>query len=350
MKQAVDNDVLKRLTTTPPAFTRADAEQIANQYFGIDSQADLLASERDQNFCLRADDGQRFALKIANHAEQLQVVDFQNKALLHIANTDASIPVPRVIPGLDGRLFYSTELNGRAHIVRLLSWMEGQVLYDVQAGPGLIRQLGNILARLGIALENFDHAGSNPPLLWDMKRAAGLRSLLAAIEDQALKQLIVKTLDRFDEIAPILESLRSQVIYNDLNPDNVLLDTARPQQISGIIDFGDLVKSPLIIDLAVAAAYYLAEGDDPLAGVLPMIAGYHELRPLQSMEMEILTDLIRTRLVTSLLIMSWRMSKFPENREYLQRSQASSKAFLASLDGLDPQIAFNQLRTACKVG
>lgn len=332
------------MTTTPPAFSHAEAARIAVQHYGIEARAQVLVSERDQNFRMTSSDGTCFTLKISNHAEQLEVIDFQNQALLHVAQQDASIPLPRVIPGLDKALHYSVELDGKSHFVRMISWLDGTVLDDLEAGPVVLGKIGRLMAQLGVALADFDHPGSNPPLLWDMKRAAGLRELLVHIDEAELNNTITRTLDRFVAIVqPRLKRLRTQVIHNDINPDNVLLDKTDPNRVSGIIDFGDMVKSPLIIDLAVAASYQLSDDGDPLAGALPLIAGYNAVTPLQPAEIELLTDLIRTRLITSLLIGSWRVKLFPENSEYLWGGNERIKRRLVNLDMLDNDLARDRI-------
>jgi len=341
-------DILNSLTSTPPAFSLSDAERIASEHFGIRARAKLLVSDKDQNFRLDAPDGTRYTLKIANHAEQQQSIDFQNEALHYVAERDASIPIPRVIPAGNGQRHVSVNNGGRAHIVRVLSWLDGVVMHEAGLPPVVANNLGRMLARLDLALKDFDHPGSNPPGLWDMKRAGSLRELLPYTEDSTTSGMIASVLDRFDQhVQPVLASLRTQVIYNDLNPGNVLLDKHDPQQICGIIDFGDLVKSPLIIDLAIAAAYQLAEGDDPLAGALPMIAGYHAVCQLQPVEMELLTDLIRTRLITSLLINTYRTTLFPENREYQMISYNASKASLTGLSRLHNDAALQRIVAVC---
>jgi len=346
--ESAPEDIQKILTSTPPAMTGGEALDIAASRYGIHAKAHPLDSERDQNFRLDTEDGRHFTLKISNCAEQEEVVDFQNCALLHVAEKDASLPLPRVIPDLDGLWHCSVEINGKAHFVRVLSWLEGDILNDVTVDAKLASRLGNLLARLGLALDGFDHPGSNPPLLWDMKRASGLRQLLVYIEDPEVRPLISQTLDRFDTgVKPVLDTLRTQVIHNDMNLGNVLMDSAHPGRISGIIDFGDMVRSPLIIDLAVAAAYQLSDGEDPLDGALPMIAGYHAVRPLQQLEMELLTDLIKTRLITSLLIASYRVSLFPENRGYLMNSHDSAKNYLFALNRLRDDEALQRIRAAC---
>ena len=111
-----------------------------------------------------------------------------------------------------------------------------------------------------------------------------------------------------------------------------------------------MVKSPLIIDLAIAVAYQLGHGDDPLNNALPMIEGYHAVQPLQGLEMELLADLIKTRLITSLLIHSYRVMLFPENREYLLRSYDSARNFLVNLDQQDAGEALQRIHAACASG
>ncbi len=340
--------ISRMLTSTPPAFSGEQAARIALDYFGISAGTRPLVSERDQNFRLDADDGRRFTLKISNRSEQEQVVDFQNRALSHIAEYDASLPVPRVIPSLDGHLYCSVEHAGCRHFVRVLSWLNGRVLKDASGDAGLVERMGRLLASLGLALQGFDHPGSNPPLLWDMKRASNLRELMGHIEDVTLGRLISRVLDRFDQyVSPVLSDLRSQVIYSDMNLDNVLMDEMEPGRISGLIDFGDLVRSPLIMDPAIAMAYQLSDGDDPLAGALPLIAGYHAVCKLQEHELHLLPDLIKTRLVTSLLIGSFRATLFPDNREYLLTSFAAAKNALTMLSREHPDEAARRILDVC---
>ena len=185
------------MTSKPPAFSIADVSAIAASYYGIHAHAHVLVSERDQNFRLDADDGKSYTLKISNQAEQLLVVDFQNQALLHVEQQDSSLPLPRVIRARDGQLHIGVRRGGKIHLVRVLSWLDGSVLHETSISATLARRLGRLLARLGLALKGFEHPGSNPPLLWDMKRAADLRPLLVHIEEPELRQLILQTLDHF---------------------------------------------------------------------------------------------------------------------------------------------------------
>ena len=97
------------LEAKAPAFTTAEAEDIAQRFFGIAASAHPLDSERDQNFRLCSGDGPDWVLKIANPAEDPAVLDLQTEALLHIARVDPDLAVPHVITTLDGSHSHTIE-------------------------------------------------------------------------------------------------------------------------------------------------------------------------------------------------------------------------------------------------
>jgi Ser/Thr protein kinase RdoA (MazF antagonist) len=101
------------------------------------------------------------------------------------------------------------------------------------------------------------------------------------------------------------------------------------------------------MDPAIASAYQLSGGDDPLAGALPLIAAYHAVRPLRAQELRLLPDLIRTRLATSLLIGNFRATLFPDNREYLLTSFAPARNALTALDRNSPHEAAERILDIC---
>ncbi|WP_163066531.1 phosphotransferase, partial [Acinetobacter baumannii] len=71
----------------------------------------------------------------------------------------------------------------------------------------------------------------------------------------------------------------SQVVHNDFNPHNVLAGATDDDEIAGVIDFGDMVRSPLIQDLATACAYQLTPDGHPLRGVADMAQAFHAVYP-----------------------------------------------------------------------
>ena len=109
------------LEAQAPAFTTQEAEAFAQRAFDIQASAHPLDSERDQNFRLCAKDGSEWVLKIANPAENPALLDMQTQALLHIAQVDPSLAIPRVKATPDGALFHAIDgADGRCFIARVL--------------------------------------------------------------------------------------------------------------------------------------------------------------------------------------------------------------------------------------
>jgi Ser/Thr protein kinase RdoA (MazF antagonist) len=226
-----------------PSFGRDEAEAIAASNFGIRGRASALVSERDQNFRIDVDDGPGWVLKISNAAEDPGVVDMQAEAMLHIARTDPELPVMRVEPTLDGSLRATIEdREGRSHIVRVVTLMPGRNMEAEELTQDAVRALGATAARLGRALRGFFHPTASQPLLWNLKYAMRLRELVGFLEDPARRAILERALDHYGErVEPVFERLRAQVIHNDLTLDNALF--ADVEQISGILDFGDMGHS-----------------------------------------------------------------------------------------------------------
>ena len=137
-------------------------------------------------------------------------------------------------------------------------------------------------------------------------------------------------------------------MHNDLNPHNVVVDPINAR-IAGIIDFGDLTFTARVNDLAIAAAYQVADSGDPLAPACDVIAAYHAVTPLDLLELDVLFDLIATRIVMTVVISSWRAVRYPENREYILRNNKPASSRLSRVAGLSPERAAQQIRHACNL-
>ena len=338
------------LQAEPAQVSPLRAGIVACECFGVQGSVRPLAGERDLNFQLACADGTSYLLKISHPLEDPQVVDFQNQALLQIQRADPELPVQRVYPARDGRYQNLVDVDGKKMLVRLLSFVEGQPLHQIkQRSPALRHNLGEAMARLDIALADYRHPASNHELLWDMQQASRLRPLLAHIDDAELRRLVSTALDTFEQRAlPRYPALRSQVIHNDLNPHNVIVDPQQPDRLLNILDFGDMVHAPLINEVGVAAAYQLGHEGDVLAPALTFIAAYHRRNPLQDAELDILAELIATRLVMTISITAWRASLHPENRDYILRNVPQASASLRGLTTLQPGEARARIFQACQ--
>ena len=336
------------LTAAPPAATEAEAEVIARRVFGIDGAAAPLTSERDKNFRVRTTAGRAFVLKIVNAAEDPAVSDLQTQALRHIAAHDPGLPVPRMCPALDGRFDVPVEgADGQTHLVRLLTYLEGEPLHRTAPSTAQAAALGACLAALGLALRDFVHPAARRDLLWDLRRAPKLRPLLPLVADARCRTLATAALDRYETVVvPQLPAFRTQLTHNDFNPHNILVAAADPHIVAGVLDFGDMVQTALVNDVAIAAAYQV-EGDDPLERPCALVAAYHARSPLREVEVDSLFDLIALRHVLSVTITEWRAALHPDNAAYILRNHARAVAALDSLDRIGPIPGTARLRRAC---
>jgi hydroxylysine kinase len=330
-----------------PEVPEADAERLVAEVFGVTGRAARLQGERDQNFRVTGDDGRRYLLKVANSAEDPDITDLQTRALLHIAEADPGAPTPRVRLTLGGAPQHVWTRAGRPQAtVRLLTFLDGVPLSEAATGADVLEAVGAALARLDRALRDFRHPAEAHDLLWDLQHAAWLRPLAAEIEDHHLRALAEAGLALFAEVAaPRLPELRAQLIHNDLNPHNVLVDPAHPT-VTGIIDLGDAVRAPLIDDVAVAAAYHVWPGDDPLAGVAAFLRGYQSVLRLDDQEIELLCPLIGGRLAMTAAISSWRAKIHPGESAYILRNLPAAVRGLEQLLRLSPAQAAERLRTS----
>jgi Ser/Thr protein kinase RdoA (MazF antagonist) len=332
-----------------PKLASEDARAIAWEVYGLRAQAELLSSERDQNFHLRLDDGSAYVLKATHPAEDPAVTDFQTQAQLHLMRANSSLPVPHLLLTRDGRYAHSHEgPAGVRRAIRVITFLPGTPLYKTTRSAAQAASLGRALAGFDLALLGFEHPTANHPLLWDLQHAGQVGDLLPGMEDAGQRALAERTLARFmADVRPALPGLRRQVIHNDLNPYNVLVDAVQPDRISAILDFGDMVQAPLAQDLAVACSYLLQDSASPLELVALCVASYHRLNPLTKPEIALLPDLIAARLLLTVAITGWRAKQHPENRSYILRNNAPAWIGLARLAAMPQGLAQDILSRAC---
>lgn len=315
------------LNSPPPAFDEAASRALLRQHWGIDGALDRLTSERDLNWRVTTPAG-RFVLKFANAAEDPEITRFQTLALRHVAARDPGLPVPRVIAALSGA---DEVILPSGNLMRVLSYVEGRPMHLAPPSAGLRRSIGAMSGRLTRALAGFAHPAADHVLQWDIKQASGLRALLPAVTDAGLRDLCTGWIDHFDAVVrPALAALPWQVVHADLNPHNVLVDPADETRVSGVLDFGDMVRTPRICDLAVAASYVI-DPDAALASLAEVAAAHDTELPLLPAERALLPALTAIRMVTTIAIASHRAARWPDNAPYILRNLPTARAGLLAL-------------------
>ena len=350
-----EDDPLAVIAQEAPCIPDQEAIALVKERYGLDVSVKSLVSERDQNFRMRAEDGRQYVLKIANSAEEPVVTDFQVQALLYIEGRvrEERIPVtaPEMLRTVDGEVSFNYDIGGVPHVVRAVTFIEGNPLSDDKPSPALARDSGASLAQLGRALKGFEHPGSHHSLLWDLQQALGLRELIPYVRDPEAADATAAALDDFEKFAsPVFSSLRAQVIHSDLNPDNLVVMADDPDRVAGVIDFGDMLYAPLIADVAIGCSYHRTFDGHPLALMSEFVAGYNSVTPLEMEEIDILFELIQARICASITILDWRVSVRGADDPYLaglDEMEHSTGEALIQLRELPRDHAIQAFRQVC---
>jgi Ser/Thr protein kinase RdoA (MazF antagonist) len=259
-----------------------------------------LPGERDKNYLVTDESGQQFVLKIANASESRSFLEAQNAVLDYLAER---VPFcPRVIGEI-------SEFEGQ--LARVVTYLPGVPLAEIKPHtPGLLHDFGKKLGQLSRALADFDCPAVHRDFYWDLANGNRIVNKYAQlIENAELRELVLKC-----RYKPATE-LRRSVIYGDANDYNVLVDP-ESMTVSGLIDFGDMVYSYTVGDLAIALAYVVLGEGDPR----DVIAGYTSEFTLLDDEREALWPFVRLRLAMSVCIAAYQQRQNPEN-EYMGISQ-----------------------------
>jgi len=311
-------------------YVRMDArgaEQLALEQYGIPGLATRLETEKDDTFRLDCEDGRRVILKVANPAERALDIDLQVSVLEYVSARDVDLPVPTVIPDNRGRrVVQFTDHAHQPRIARLLSFVAGVPLDSVPGSRSQRREVGHLLGRLRHAMAGFDHPGASRVLAWDVQHLTRLAALLDAVPDERRRAQLRRGLERFAALSPKLRGLRRQVLHNDFSKSNLIMASDDPDQLVGLIDFGDVVRTAIAIDVATALLNQLprdvnAPYDvDIFADGRDLLAGYLEVADLTSTELELLPHLVMGRVIARAIITHHRASIFPENERYIMRN------------------------------
>jgi Ser/Thr protein kinase RdoA (MazF antagonist) len=314
-----------------PCFGQKDAVHFVQALYGIRAEAAPMPSERDQNFLMEAESGERFVFKI--------------QVMAHL-NQSGSL-CPQVVPTMAGdSIAEIRSAVGKKHMTRLVSYLPGIPFGDVRRhSTELLHDLGGYIGRMDRALANFDHPAIHRNFHWDLAKALEIirrhRSLIA---DTELRHLVDQLAGAFEHhVASVLSRLRTSVIHNDANDYNVIVGGGddpytRNQHVIGIIDLGDMVYSYTVSDLAVAVAYAILKKPDPLAAAAPIVRRYHLENPLTENEISTLFGLICMRLCMSVCIAAHQQRQHPDN-PYLAISQQPIRETLPKLARIHPRFA-----------
>jgi len=286
-----------------PSVTVDDARRIARQHFDLIVTAVSLGSQQDANFLLTTDDGTPVGvLKIANPAFSRVEIEAQDAAARQLSAREPHIRTAvNIAPAGFDPIAEVPDGNGGVLYARVIGYLPGDAMSgDRYIAPQRWAALGSLAGRASRALSDFSHPGVERVLQWDLQHAdRTIDTLLPYVNDPERRARVADAVrTAWHAIAGISAALPVQVIHGDITDDNVVCSTDATGLADGIIDFGDLTRSWAVAELAVAVSSVLRHHGGEPAAALPLIAAFHQQRPLDDNEITALWPLVVLRAAT----------------------------------------------------
>ena len=301
-----------------------------------------LDGYESQNFLLVTSTNEKFVLKVYEDFKILPVISAENDLLQILAlDSDLSLPIPVKL----GDAFISKEDN---FYFRILTYLEGQAWAEFEASPDHIQLFATNTALLNLKCKGFTNATiSARRISWDLKHALDCWDMAKNITNPSQKKLVDYFLDRFQYfVLPSLNKLPAQIIHNDLNDWNVFYN--QKNNTLSFIDFGDVSFSPKVCEIGIALCYLLMGQEDPLKIASIYLAAYHKVFPLQKKELDLLYDLIATRLCVSVCHSAKAKSEALDTA-YILLSEKPAWALLKRWITINPHKAKTVFYEACGI-
>lgn len=300
----------------PPEFPDGEVGEMLRRSFGITGQLIPLPGERDQNFKVAAGDQENYVVKISDADEERDAIDFIVRVLQHLEAVAPELPVPRVVLSVDGEpLVEHLFSTGAVHAVQLITYLDGRPLSQAPPrDPSVLRDIGRLQGQTCHALSSFFHPAAKRFMPWDITNNLVFDDALFHRLPSGVRQMLSPHTERLrTETLPALRRMRAQTIHGDCNANNVLCSDVGC--VSGLIDFGDALHSPVMQELAVSAASFLEIYGEANNVVEALTDGFKSCFPLLPEELDLLNDAILLRLILTVEILSGPAERHPTSEQ-----------------------------------
>ena len=308
-------------------------EKCLQQYNLLGSKVTPMVGYDSTNFKVE-DAGKKYVLKrYPAHGENLEMLLAEN-ALLQFLSATHPNKFPTPICNMKGEEITLIKENNKVFAYRMLTFLEGTFLGEMELTPRVLESFGQFMAQLDLTLMPYRSLVlKGKQTSWDITHLHLSKKYLEYIPDPGDRKLVSYYMLQFkEEVEDQLPHLRHSLIHNDGNEWNVLADG---EKIRGLIDFGDMVYAPLVNEVVVSLTYLMMGKDDPLSFVLPFLKHYHSLLPLEEKELSLLYYLIAARLCVSVCHSAYHKKQQPGN-DYLVVSEKPAWELLRKWLTLSP--------------
>ena len=326
-------------------FSEATIQDLVKEHYGLNVTVKALNGYDELNFLLSNEKNEKYILKVSNESHPFPFLEAQVNIIKHLTKSNISDCFQHFRINKEGEELTKIVSDSQTYYIRILNFLEGTFWVDEKVKTTeLHHNLGAFLGNMDHALKDFSHSAMHRNYTWDISRASEANDNLKHILNHEKRRIAGYFLLQFDtEVLPQIHRLRHAYIHNDANDYNVLV---QGNHVSGLIDFGDMVYTALINNLAIACTYAMLDEKDPLAVATSIVEGYHKAYALTEQELDVLYYLIAGRLCISVTQSAYNAS-LDSNNEHHFITEKPAWDLLYKLIEINPITAQDAFRRAC---
>ncbi|XP_070543109.1 hydroxylysine kinase-like [Ptychodera flava] len=344
-----------------PSLTSDGAKEMIQRLYGFQVvNVKQLDSYDDQNFYIAAksqgsDRLEEYTLKVmnANDSENVTLLEAQTSIMLFLNERKFSAPKPVKLP--NGKYMTLEKISSNKgtfeHMVRLLTYIPGQLYKEVELTPELCYRAGKHIGSIDVALKDFYHEGfERPDFLWNLVNVPLLEKYVYVFKEEKKRDILQAVIKAFKEhVEPNYGKLTKGTIHGDYNESNIIvtpkeincnfngqgqetaMSNSTTYELCGLLDYGDVSHGFAVFDLAIALAYTMMQAsEDPIKIGGHMLAGYLSVFPLSALERAVVYYCITSRIAQSVTLGMYSFTLHPDNK-YLLITQETGWILLEKL-------------------
>lgn len=325
--------------TIAPLMNSGECYKLVKRIYGLEvSRVSELNGYDDKNFKVavgsKGDENvQLYVLKVLNSldSKKLGFIQAQNALLLHLGERGIICPQPQQTQ--TGGYYAIEQLRSGAHVVRLMKFIDGSILHQVEGSWDLYYKAGEYIATIDNLLQDFYHvAYETHSSMWMLDSVPQLRPFLDKVPDLNKQEKFAEIISAFErEVLKIGHKLPRGIIHGDFNEQNVVVSAMNgTPEIRGVLDFGDSQKGCYVYELAIAMTYMMIVSKKVAMGGA-VLQGYLKQRSMTDEELGLLRICILARLSQSLIMGAYSAHLHPENAAYLLTTSVSGWAMFEDI-------------------
>ncbi|KAF5281979.1 hypothetical protein FQA39_LY00503 [Lamprigera yunnana] len=258
---------------------------------------------------------EEYTFKIMNwmDSKNIPLVEAQNDMMLFL--NDKGIVCPKPINNVHGKYYSMEKFASGEHVVRLLNYIPGTILHQIQPTSQLYYEIGRYVAILDDLLKSFYHpVYETRKSIWMLDSIPLLRQFVFAEKCETRKKLIERVILEFEErVLKVKRELEQGIIHGDFNEQNILTERKGQEwNLKGILDFGDTQHSCYLFEFAIAATYMMVMNKS-IDAVGHLLGGYSTIRAMPDKEFSLLKTCIAARLCQSYTLGIYTCLLEPDN-------------------------------------